>query len=161
LDQHEYYLSHNYEGLINCADHGRWGFINREGSFVIPPQYSYCHPFFEGLAAVRLKEKEEFIFIDRQNNVVIEKPFEGADLRFSEGLCAVWRRKGGFGFIDRTGRLVITYTFYFAGHFAEGLVVVWESKSAGYGFVDRSGVKGIPARFTSLMPTLLKEVWPR
>ncbi|MEO0110388.1 MAG: WG repeat-containing protein [candidate division WOR-3 bacterium] len=32
---------------------GKWGYINKEGKFVINPQFDYAYPFSEGLAVVQ------------------------------------------------------------------------------------------------------------
>ena len=147
LDQHNYLLSHHHEGLINCSTRAGWGFINRAGSFVIPPKYVFCSSFYEGMAAVCLKNDEEFVFIDRNGKVVIDGPVQGADIRFSDGLCAVWQDER-FGFIDRAGKLVIPYSFYFAGHFSEDHAVVNLGEGADYGYIDRTGQVVISPRFT-------------
>ena len=147
LDQHDYILAHHREGLINCSTNGKWGFIDRHGVFKIGPRYAYCCPFYEGLAAIcQHKDGDDYVFIDKQDNLVIDRPFKGADIRFSNDRCAVWSKRG-FGFIDRAGKLVIPYRFYYADHFAEDVAVVNLGKDATYGFIDLGGEFVIKPRY--------------
>ena len=39
----------------------KYGFIDKNGSFVIPPQYERARSFYEGRAAVQLNKKWGFI----------------------------------------------------------------------------------------------------
>lgn len=53
---------------------GKWGFINRSGAFVIPPQYDQADHFTSDLAAVATGSQSKYI--DHQNMVT-----------WSSGLC--------------------------------------------------------------------------
>jgi hypothetical protein len=139
-------LSHLSNGLINCPENGKWGFINVRGEFEIAPRHVSAHPFREGLAAVAQDAEQAFCFIDTRGRVVIEGEFNGADIGFSGNMCAVWNEL--FGFIDRTGRIVIPYRFDFADHFSEGLAVVKEPGSDFYGYIDEAGTIAIAQTFT-------------
>jgi hypothetical protein len=146
LSGRNYLISHLSDGLINCPELGKWGFINVHGEFEIAPQYVSARPFREGLAAVALRRAEAFCFIDTRGQIVIEGEFNGTDIGFSGNLCAVWKKH--YGFIDRSGRLAIPYRFYFAGHFSEGLAVVKEPGSKFYGYADEEGTIAIKQTFT-------------
>jgi len=137
LSGRDYYVSHYSHGLINCREEKKWGFINGDGEFVIPPKYAYARPFSEGLAAVALRRAGQFSFIDTKGQIVIEGKFQGADIGFSGNLCAVWDKF--YGFIDRAGCLVIPYRFYYADGFSEGLAVIQEPESEFYGYADETG----------------------
>jgi WD40 repeat protein len=43
---------------------GLWGYIDRTGSFVIPPQFDQAYSFSDGLAGVQVGEKRGFILSD-------------------------------------------------------------------------------------------------
>ena len=146
LSGRNYLISHFSHGLINCPEAGKWGYINRSGDFKIAPQYAHAYPFHDGLAAVALRNEDAFRFIDTRGQVAIDAEFQGADIRFSNGLCAVWNEH--YGYIDRSGRLVIPYRFYFAGHFSGGLAVIKEPDSALYGYVNELGEIAIKQSFT-------------
>jgi hypothetical protein len=142
------------EGLINCPENGNWGFIDINGNFKIPPTYKYAREFSEGKAAVTPKKingivnkKELYAFINKDNEIVIPPLFSGADIRFTEGMCAVY--DNGYGYIDANGLLVIPCDFYLGQHFSEGLAVVRPNgKNTNYGFIDKMGTMTINPTFT-------------
>ncbi|HEY1115962.1 MAG TPA: WG repeat-containing protein [Chitinophagaceae bacterium] len=156
LSGRNFLISQYREGLVNCPDKGRWGFINKGGDFIIPPVYKYTRPFFEDKAAVAPKKgidgkansKSRYGFINKAGEMIIPPLFEGADIRFSEGLCAVWDK--GFGFIDEKGAVVIPCKLDYADHFSEDLAVF---KSKGrkdlYGYIDKGGNIVIPHMFST------------
>jgi WG containing repeat len=158
--------------LPNSAD-DLFGYINSHGEVIIPPSYSGCAHFFEGVAAVVDKEGKSG-FIDSFGNVAISFRFQGL-ARFYSGVCAI---NGGyishagewliqpqflvasefseglafastdgenFGFIDRAGKFVILPEFRPCGSFREGLASVCIDERWGY--VDSAGVLRIPAVF--------------
>ena len=120
---------------------------------MIPDRFSLASNFSEGLAAVAERQElgEMIGFIDATGTYLIPPQFRGADVRFSEGLAAVWQEDGGFGYVDRSGQIVIPYQYYFAAHFSSGLAQVGMQRKAQtwYGFVNREGEVVIDPRFTS------------
>lgn len=145
------YLTSRYShGLINCSEGAMYGFVDRSGEFQIPPVYGYACHFAESLAAVALRGDSDFCFIDTDGEIVIDGSFHGADIEFSEGLCAVW--DGMYGYIDKAGQLEIPYQFYYADHFSNGLAVVRTSEAGLYGYADRSGAMVIEERFLHASP---------
>ena len=60
------------EGLARVLLNGKWGFINKKGAEVIPPQYEDAISFEDGLARVRLNKK--WGMINKTGETVI--PFE-------------------------------------------------------------------------------------
>ena len=66
---------------------GKWGYVDRSGSFVIEPQFDTAGDFSEGLAAVQVDAG--WGYIDQTGAVVIEPRFKDAR-PFAEGLAAVW-----------------------------------------------------------------------
>lgn len=61
------------EGLAAIKIGGVWGYINREGEFVIKPQFRYAHPFRHGLAWVGIQGKKGDCYIDKEGNVIFPK----------------------------------------------------------------------------------------
>jgi hypothetical protein len=153
LNGRNFLVSKYREGLINCSENGDWGFIDINGSFIISPTYKYTREFSEGKAAVSPKKingkankKELYAFINKDNEMIIPPLFSGADIHFSEGLCAVY--DNGYGYIDNDGRLVIPCEFYLGQHFSEGLAVIRQSGKSKYGYIDKSGAMKIKPTFT-------------
>lgn len=78
---------------------GKFGFIGRQGDFVIRPTFETIREFSEGFAAVQLNGK--FGFINTGAKMVIEPKFDEVE-PFSNGIAAV-RLDGETGWIDRKG----------------------------------------------------------
>ncbi len=82
----------------------KYGFINREGIFVIPIKYEKAYSFKEGFAAVFVNGK--FGFINKKNELVIDPQFENVDIKgFNNGLCYVVKN-GLKTYIDYAGNIV-------------------------------------------------------
>lgn len=153
LNGRNFLVSKYSEGLINCSNNGNWGFIDINGNFIIPPTYNYAREFSEGKAAVTPKKingkanrKELYAFINKENEMIIPPLFKGADIRFSDGMCAVY--ENGYGYINNKGQLVISCDFYLGQHFSEGLAVVKPNgKGNGYGYIDKTGTMMIKPNF--------------
>lgn len=129
---HEFFLSlcdryKPFNGTLRKTD--QLGYIDKTGSFVIPPQFDYCLGHTEGLAAVSVEGK--YGYIDTKGDFVISPQFEEA-YRFSEGLAAVGI-DDRLGYIDNRGAMVIQPQFLRAEEFSEGLAYV------GDGYINRTG----------------------
>jgi hypothetical protein len=154
LDGRNFLVSKFSEGLINCSDNGDWGFIDINGNFIIPPTYKYAREFSEGKAAVvpqkingKANRKDLYAFITRDNEIIIPPLFTGADIRFSEGMCAVY--DNGYGYINDNGQLIVPCDYYLGQHFTEGFAVVKPSgKGKSYGYIDKTGAMTIKPIFT-------------
>lgn len=64
----------------------KWGYINKEGQFVIKPRFQKASDFSEGLAAVQVGDK--WGYIDKQGRFVISPQFDFT-WKFSDGLAWV------------------------------------------------------------------------
>ena len=111
------------------------GFVNGEGSLVIPAAFADAQPFAENLAAVQPGQWGKYGYIDRTGTLVIAPAFDAA-FPFSEGLAAV-RVNGKYGFVDKAGSFRIHPLFDRASAFSEGLAQIVTEGLAG--FVDTSG----------------------
>ena len=129
---HQFFLSlcdryKPFNGTLRKTD--QLGYIDKTGSFVIPPQFDYCLGHTEGLAAVSVEGK--YGYIDTKGEFVIAPQFEEA-YRFSEGLAAVGI-DDRLGYIDNRGAMVIQPQFIRAEEFSEGLAYI------GDGYINRTG----------------------
>ena len=128
----------------------RYGFINRSGKLVIPLQYAGAQNFSQGLAVVRVPNRQKghigrMGYIDRQGQMVIPARYYLAD-SFAEGLAAVQIKENGrWGFIDKQGRQIIASRYDHAWGFSEGLAAVVQNGKVGY--IDRRGRMVIAARY--------------
>ena len=56
--------------LPACVSSGRWGFVDREGRWVIEPQYLAVGDFCNGVVPVQ-KGIEAWVFIDHDGNEIL------------------------------------------------------------------------------------------
>lgn len=98
------------DGLASVKVGGRWGYMDRMGQLIIPPQFEEAGWFSGGAAAV--KRDGRWGYIDRTGRLFVEPQFDQAS-SFSRGLAPV---KVGdlWGYVDRTGRMVIAPQFEIA-----------------------------------------------
>ncbi len=127
-------------GLIPVRNKiGKWGFMNRDGRLVVPPQWHQVLDFHEGLAMVSnyypSNRTYEFGFVNTNGHLEISLRW-GRALSFSEGLAAV-SSNGLWGFIDKSGRMVIPPLWEACESFRDGISVVY--KSNRFGVIDLTG----------------------
>jgi hypothetical protein len=152
LDSKSFFVSMSFkeldfsEGLfpVREDDKSGYGYIDKSGKMVIPPQFKSAGPFSEGLAAVRIKGR--YGYIDRSGKMVIPPQFEHAS-PFSEGLALINSNGNQCGYIDQSGKLVINgEEFVLARGFSEGLAAVM-GRNEKYGFIDKTGKFVIQPQF--------------
>jgi hypothetical protein len=107
----------------------KWGYMDRNGSTVIPPEFDDEGDFFEGLA--RVERDGKWGFVNHTGRMAIPFKFDDAG-DFSEGLAPV-RLGRKWGFVDPTGELVIKPQFQGAGEFSGGLALfeTWSTIQCG------------------------------
>ena len=142
--------------LIRIGECGkaRYGFINKNGTEVIPPKLPGAKSFSEALAAAKVGNL--WGYIDPSGLFKITPRFEGTrrgprrleDTKagyFVNGLAPVWSGRD-YGFIDTMGKFVIEGGFDEANSYCENRAVVKRGKR--FGFVDTEGRMAIECRFT-------------
>ena len=100
-----------------------YGFIDKDGKFIIKPRLNYALSFSEGLAGVTL-DGSKWGFIAKSGNLIVKPHFDKVG-NFSEGLAPVqtgW--DGPWGFIDNTGKMRIDPKFTAADAFHRGVAQV-------------------------------------
>lgn len=122
----------------------KFGFIDSNKNLVIDAKYDEVHPFYEGLAMVKLHNRCGFI--DKTGTLIIPLKYESTG-SFSEGLVPV-RLNGKVGFIDRTDAEVIPFKYEVAQMFIGGLARV--SLKGKYGFIDKEGTVIIPLKYEDM-----------
>ena len=129
---------------------GQWGFVDKSGKVVIPPDYKTTFggknniggddqedAFHDGLAKIEVERKKGFI--DKTGKVVIPAEFTYA-YPFSEGLAAVTKSPtgdDGWGYVGTTGKWVIAAQFAWASSFQDHLAPVKSGTDCGY--IDQTG----------------------
>jgi WG containing repeat len=144
----------SHPGLHPVPDkNGKWGFIDRTGSFRIAPRYVRANEFSDGVAYVFFWEGDTRMngIVDTAGKFTLLQTND-YEVSFHDGL-AKFQTPGGqeqkFGYMDKAGRVVIKPQFYFAGDFYEGRawVEVLENGEWVYGYIDKTGAFVIPPQF--------------
>ena len=147
--------------LVPFEKGDKWGYKDKGGEVVIPPQFTIAQEFStEGIAAV--VDEEGWAYIDRKGSLLI-RPFifDNAPDYFQEGL-ARFTVDNKFGFFDKKGKVIIKPKFDFAAPFHEGLAAIclgckeekkgevrfW--KEGKWGFINRKGEMVIPPQFDAV-----------
>jgi hypothetical protein len=158
LFQTSYNPQYFSEGLAVISNpKGKYGFIDKKGSLIIPCKYFDARSFSEGLAAVRESNKtesfpsgvisaENWSFINLKGKVQFS--IKCTEIKsFKNGMAAV-NINNKWGYIDRAGKLVIKPLYKNADNFSENLA--WVSlKNDRYGFINKHGEWIIPAHYSS------------
>lgn len=155
-------------GLLPIFRDGKYGYIDRAGKVIVPPQFPHAMDFADGMARVALGEQEQWTYINVAGELMnkkFDKPIRFMDwfYNFSEGLAVA--RVGGaeqqtpdgyhsvvvggkYGFIDKGGKVAIPVSFDGARLFKQGLAAV--KKDAKWGFIAKTGRLAIPANFDAV-----------
>ena len=142
LERKYEWLSSFSEGLCAVRHDGKYGFIDKTGTEVIPCKYSAVNDFHEGQAAVQLNGK--YGYVDTLGADVIPWQYDFAD-DFRQGVASV--KVGNlYGLIDKVGNLILPPTYDAIWSFFDGLASA--RKHGLFGFIDTSGNEIIPCRYT-------------
>lgn len=120
---------------------GKWGYINKQGDFVIEPRYEGALAFSEQRAGVKLDGK--WGFINKSGALVVNPVFEQAQRHFNGLACVVL--EGKTGYVDRDGKMVIPPRFSSGRPFADWLAAV--EIDGAWGYIDRTGTIVIEPQF--------------
>lgn len=98
------------EGLMVVRKDDKFGFMDTRGNIAIEPKYNNADSFHDGLAAVYINEKWQFINKTGQMVVQLSEGWAPINrLGFSNGLCGLTNYKSDetkMKYIDKTGRVV-------------------------------------------------------
>jgi len=117
------------EGLAQVKKGDKWGYINKEGIFIVEPQFEEGGYFSEGFALI--KKDNKWGYIKKNGSIAIEPQFTDA-WDFSEGAGRI-KQNGLYGIITEAGEIIIKPQFDDMYDFSEGVVAVKENGL--YGFI--------------------------
>jgi hypothetical protein len=135
--------------LFAVRINAKYGYIDREGSMVIEPEYDSASEFAEGLARVVMfsSDKQDIAFtrfINAEGHTVLDVTGMTTESEFVEGML-LFQQKEKWGFLDKTARVAIPATYDYALDFSEGLAYV--EMGDKFGYIDKRGHAAIPPRF--------------
>jgi hypothetical protein len=155
------------EGITPVKQGEKWGYMDADGKWIIPPSFEWADAFSNGLAPVRLSgARGQCGMINARGEFVIPPHFESLS-NFAEGLAAA-SRDGAFGFINRQGQWIIPPEFANVRDFSGGLATYAAGKFYElWGVLDRTGKLLTPPRYPQswgfsegLAATMISEALP-
>lgn len=120
----------------------KWGYVDREGKYLINPQFENAGPFYDGWAVVQ-RESGEYAFINTDGKVMNNAWYKGVT-HFSEGKAWVVRENSAPTLIDTKGKeLAVVKEAQTVYAFSEGLALatVQDEKTGNTlcGYLDGKG----------------------
>src|SRR5258708_5901695 len=115
------FQSNQGKSLHPAQSGAKYGYMDRSGKMLIPPQFDAAGSFSNGLAPVRVGAK--WGYIDTKGVLAINPQFDLAD-PFSQDGLAVVGIGGKLGFIGKNGQFAVNPMYEGAGEFGDGLAPV-------------------------------------
>jgi hypothetical protein len=131
----------NSDGTAFTKVNDKWGWLDANGTCIIPTQFDELGGFKDGL--VNFKQGELWGILNYQAEIVIPAKFDMLGV-FIEDLAKACQN-GSWGFIDLSGEFVVAPEFEEVGDFSEGLASV--QINGRWGYIDRSGQIVISCQF--------------
>ena len=137
--EREYQLADSL--FLPISINGKYGYMNRMGDIVIPPNFQFAGHFINGLAIVG--NDDEYGAINKAGKLII--PFSYSSLTdFIQGR-AIAEVEGKLGIIDRNNRVIFPFEFEDLGDLSSELI--YFSKGFRYGYADIYGKTKIVENF--------------
>jgi hypothetical protein len=133
----------------NSKQQSRVGYVDRNGTVVIAPVFDDGTYFYDGFAAVQIKNK--WGFIDSSGTIRISPRFDSPGY-FDSGVASVTTGSGHeYGVIDISGAYVLAPKRQEIGRFSEEMA--WFSPGTAedhenYGFLNKGGQVVVPPTFS-------------
>ncbi|MGB3368781.1 MAG: WG repeat-containing protein [Acidaminobacteraceae bacterium] len=124
---------------------GKFGMIDENASFFIPPVYDELGEFNEGYAII--SQSGLYGFIDNNGKIFIEPKYEMLN-EFTNGF-SIYKLDGKFGYLNKSGNIAISAKFDSASAFDEsGYATVGVGEKVGV--IDKSGRYTIKANYSDI-----------
>ena len=131
------------ENLLCVRDGDQWGYVNKNGKYVIKAKYDKAYNFTEnGIARIAQFDEDELAYnygyINKKGDAIVKAKYKDAR-DFSEcGLAAVMNEDGEWGAIDKNGEVVINLKYAGIQIYDSGVIIVRSSKDKMF-LVDKKG----------------------
>lgn len=136
-----------YPASIRSKNGVKWGYIDQQGQFVIPPQYDDAQDFQENELAI-VQSGELYGVINRSGKYEIIPSYQTI-LPFSEKRAIVVDGSG-YHVINEKGKKLTQKAYSFISSYKEGRALFSEISTQGsvkYGFLDLAGKEVIPPQY--------------
>lgn len=146
------------EGMMVVEDEdGNEGYVNTKGEMAIALKYTSASPFFEGLAVVAAKGKEDetkYMVIDKKGETVftIRNGMEPYNRRFYKGKLVVKDANDRIVFLDTKGEVVFKCPAKVIGIGGyNDKYIVFRTEDSEWGLMDFEGNTTIRPKYNSLV----------
>ena len=102
--------SFDEQGFAYAQLNDKWGFINRQGNWVIQPMFQSLGSSFDEKGFARAQLNDKWGLINRQGNWVVQPMFDSIEKFDEQGLCEA-TIGDKYGFINRSGHWIIQPIF--------------------------------------------------
>jgi len=136
-----------YPASLKTVDGTSWGYINKDGSFILKPQYDNAMDFQQNGLAIVQKDNLTGI-IDRHGRYIVPPKYSSIN-PFNEGRASTMDSEG-FKMIDESGKELTPKAYNYIGTFQNGRVIYANTAEDGlyrYGYLDGKGRDVIPAQY--------------
>jgi len=128
------------ENLALVEVNGRYGFINKQGTFIVEPKFDYARDFKDGFALIGkgIQDKIVWGFINDFGKIILEPLYIGMQ-DFSEGMVAYKSSLSEkWGFLDEKGKQIIPDKYIEVSSFKDGLALVDDGLNKG--LINKKGI---------------------
>lgn len=139
--------AHFYGAITTVKENDKWYIIDTlNNRKPVREDFVDLGSFHEGLAAVKIRGKSGWGFINKQGKIVIPPKYDSPAF-FLNGLASV-AYNGKSGFINKKGEVVVPLLYEGFAHFSDGMAAV--TLNDKYGFVNTKGTLVIPAKYSNV-----------
>ncbi len=132
-------FTEEYVGLMAFQREGRWGFLDRTGTEVIPPRYDDVTT----IGGLRVRRDGEWFFLEEGGAKLPVPQREG--LRFFSDGVGRFQRDGKWGYITREGVELVPPQYDMADDFSSGYAAV--CRNGKWGYIDLTGREVVPPQY--------------
>jgi len=133
---------------------GKWGYISKDGKFVVQPKYSIAYDYKNNYAVVAIGEiteegaVDEHGILDRSGREVVPCKYAVMGTEICDSIVNVGKTDAtgtGFGFLHVSDRLIADFKYSQVRDFSNGMAAVERNKR--WGFIDKTGKEVITLQF--------------
>ena len=146
-------------GLAAVRINRKWGYVDKKGNVVIPPQFDRAGFFACGIADVEYCGKT--CYIDKKGNIL---PYDKVVNRKIINGTSIISIHGKQGLIDEDGNYIVTPIYDSVGFFVDDLA--YAKTDDKYGYIDKNGRFIISPQFeeagdfqNNFAPVRMKDKW--
>ncbi|MBH1940676.1 WG repeat-containing protein [Mobilitalea sibirica] len=134
------YIANLFPAYEATEEGNKYGYINREGTFVIPPTYDGAGDFMEDLAVVY--NDETFQVINEQGKVIFENEYMIYDYHNGAAkFIKMINDRYMYGFINTEGKVIIEPIYTNALDFTQDHIAIVSKDGENFFTVDKTGTK--------------------